>query len=127
MEWFMGLSPVMQAFLATMFTWGVTALGAATVFFFKTINKKVLNAMLGFAAGVMIAASFWSLLAPSIEMAENLGQNAVLIAAVGFLAGGLFLFIADKIIPHVHMGKKTSEAEGIKTSWQRWIKKFILG
>ncbi len=121
MEWFATLSPVLQAFLATLFTWGVTAIGAATVFFFKNINKNVLNAMLGFAAGVMIAASFWSLLAPSIEMAENIGQNAVVVASLGFLAGGLFLFIADKIIPHLHMGEKTSNAEGIKTSWQRSV------
>lgn len=121
MEWFVSQSAVMQAFLATMFTWGVTALGAATVFFFKAINKNVLNAMLGFAAGVMIAASFWSLLAPSIEMAESIGQNAVLMASVGFLSGGVFLFLADKIIPHLHMGEKTSNAEGIKTSWQRSV------
>ncbi len=121
MEWFVGLGPVVQALLATLFTWGVTALGAATVFFFKTINKSVLNAMLGFAAGVMIAASFWSLLAPSIAMAESIGQNAVVVASLGFLSGGLFLFIADKIIPHLHMGNKTSEAEGIKTSWQRSV------
>ena len=121
MEWFVNQSAVMQAFLATMFTWGVTALGAATVFFFKTINKNVLNAMLGFAAGVMIAASFWSLLAPSIEMAEAVGQNAVVMASLGFLSGGLFLFLADKIIPHLHMGEKTSNAEGIKTGWQRSV------
>lgn len=121
MGWFVNQSAVMQAFLATMFTWGVTALGAATVFFFKTINKNVLNAMLGFAAGVMIAASFWSLLAPSIEMAESIGQSPVVMASVGFLSGGLFLFLADKIIPHLHMGEKTANAEGIKTSWQRSI------
>lgn len=121
MEWFINLNPVGQAFLGTMFTWGVTALGAATVFLFKKINKNVLNAMLGFAAGVMIAASFWSLLAPAIEMAEAVNQNAVVIAAVGFLTGGLFLFIADKIIPHLHMGDKMSEAEGIKTDLQRSV------
>lgn len=121
MEWFINQAPVMQAFLATMFTWGVTALGASTVFFFKTINKKILNAMLGFAAGVMIAASFWSLLAPAFDMAEALDQNHILIVAVGFLAGGLFLFGADKLMPHLHMGKKTSDAEGIKTSWGRSV------
>lgn len=121
MEWFLQQSAVIQALLATLFTWGVTAIGAATVFFFKTINKKVLNAMLGFAAGVMIAASFWSLLAPAIEMAEEVGQNAVLMAAVGFLSGGLFLFIADKLLPHLHMGQKTKDAEGIKTSWERSV------
>lgn len=121
MEWFLQQTPVIQALLATLFTWGVTALGSATVFFFKTINKKVLNAMLGFAAGVMIAASFWSLLAPAISMAEALGQNHVLMAAAGFLAGGGFLFIADKLLPHLHMGQKTKDAEGIKTSWERSV------
>lgn len=121
MNWFINLGPVAQAFLGTMFTWGVTALGASTVFFFKKINKNVLNAMLGFAAGVMIAASFWSLLAPAIEMAEAVNQNAVLIAATGFLTGGLFLFVADKIIPHLHLGSKMDEAEGIKTNLQRSV------
>ncbi|NLW15805.1 MAG: ZIP family metal transporter [Erysipelothrix sp.] len=121
MDWFMDLAPVTQALLATLFTWSVTALGSATVFFFKKINQNVLNAMLGFAAGVMIAASFWSLLDPAIEMAEAIGQNKVLIAAGGFLSGGLFLFIADKIIPHLHRSDKPLEAEGIKTQWQRSV------
>ena len=121
MEWFQSISPVTQALLATLFTWGVTALGAALVFFFKTINKTVLNGMLGFAAGVMIAASFWSLLAPAIEMAEDLGQIAWLTAAVGFLAGGLFLWLVDITLPHLHMGLEKDKAEGIKTTWQRSI------
>ncbi len=120
-DWLLQFSPVTQALLATLFTWGLTALGASLVFFFKTINKGVLNGMLGFAAGVMIAASFWSLLAPAIEMAEGLGQTAWLTAAIGFMGGGLFLFLVDKLLPHLHMGLKTSEAEGIKTSWQRSI------
>ena len=115
------LSPVMQAFVATLFTWGVTALGSAMVFFFKEINKSVLNAMLGFAAGVMIAASFWSLLAPAIELAEELGQIPYVTAALGFLGGGLFLFIVDKIMPHLHLGQEKDQAEGIKTSWQRSV------
>ena len=84
-------NPIVLALLATLFTWGVTALGAAMVFFFKTINKKVLNSMLGFAAGVMIAASFWSLLKPAIEMAEENGSVAWVPALVGFLSGGAFL------------------------------------
>ncbi len=100
---------------------GVTALGASMVFFFKRINKNVLNGMLGFAAGVMIAASFWSLLAPGIEMAEELGQTAWLTAAIGFLAGGGFLYLIDKLLPHLHMGLDTSQAEGIKTKWQRSV------
>lgn len=120
-QWILQLSPVIQALIATIFTWSITALGASLVFFFKKINKKVLNAMLGFAAGVMIAASFWSLLAPSIEMAEELGQIPWLTAAIGFLGGGAFLLLVDKLLPHLHMGLDTSEAEGIKTSWQRSI------
>ncbi len=120
-EWLAQFSPVTQALIGTLFTWGVTALGASLVFFFKTINKKVLNGMLGFAAGVMIAASFWSLLAPSIEMAEELGQTAWLTAAIGFLGGGAFLFAVDKLLPHLHMGLDTSQAEGVKTGWQRSI------
>ena len=120
-EWFAQFSPVIQALIGTLFTWGVTALGAGLVFFFKTINKAVLNAMLGFAAGVMIAASFWSLLAPAIEMAESLGQTAWVTAAVGFLAGGAFLWLVDRTLPHLHLGLKIEQAEGIKTSWQRSI------
>jgi ZIP family zinc transporter len=119
--WFSGLSPVLQALIATLFTWFVTALGAALVFFFKTINRKVLDGMLGFAAGVMIAASYWSLLAPAIEMAEGSSLPAWVPATSGFLMGGLFLYIADKIIPHLHLGFPTAEAEGPKTSWHRSI------
>lgn len=120
-EWISGYSPVQQALFATLFTWGVTALGAALVFFFKSINKTVLNGMLGFAAGVMIAASFWSLLAPGIEMAEELGQTAWLTAVIGFLAGGAFLYLVDKLLPHLHLGLEKDQAEGIKTSWQRSV------
>jgi len=112
-------NPIMQALLATLFTWGVTALGAAMVFFFKAIERKVLDSMLGFAAGVMIAASFWSLLAPSIEMAAETNIPAWLPAFTGFLLGGIFLWGVDKLLPHLHMGLPTNEAEGIKTSWQR--------
>jgi len=120
-NWFTGLDPVIQALLATLFTWFVTALGAALVFIFKTINKKVLNGMLGFAAGVMIAASFWSLLEPSIEMAKQSGTPAWLPAVVGFLAGGAFLWTVDKVIPHLHIGTPTDKAEGVKTGWQRSV------
>ena len=109
-----------------MFTWGVTALGASFVFFTKNVNQKLLDAMMGFAAGVMIAASFWSLLAPAIDRAEEAhilfgGPPAWIPAAVGFMAGALFLFIIDKIIPHLHVGFRTDEAEGIKTTWHRSI------
>lgn len=121
MEKLLTISPVLLALFATLFTWGLTALGAGMVFFFKTINTKVLNTMLGFAAGVMIAASFWSLLSPAIDMAENNGQIGWVPALVGFLGGGLFLFGVDKLLPHLHMGLDISQAEGIKTSWQRSI------
>lgn len=114
-------NPIVLALLATLFTWGVTALGAAMVFFFKTINKKILNSMLGFAAGVMIAASFWSLLKPAIEMAEENGSVAWVPALVGFLSGGAFLLLIDKILPHLHSNLSIDKAEGIKTSWQRSV------
>lgn len=120
-QWLSQYTPVTQALIGTIFTWGVTALGASLVFFFKKINKNVLNGMLGFAAGVMIAASFWSLLAPGIEMAEDLGQIPWMTAAIGFLAGGLFLLAIDKLLPHLHMGVDKSHAEGIETNWQRSI------
>ena len=120
-QWISQFGQIEQALIATMFTWSVTALGASLVFFFKVINKKILNGMLGFAAGVMIAASFWSLLAPSIEMAEELGQVAFITASSGFMLGGIFLYLVDKFLPHLHMGLETKEAEGIKTNLQRSI------
>jgi ZIP family zinc transporter len=120
-DWFVGLHPVVQALLATLFTWGVTALGAAMVFFFKSINRKVLDAMLGFAAGVMIAASFWSLLAPAIEMSEELGVPSWLPAVTGFLLGGLFLRSIDLVLPHLHLGEPMENAEGIPTTWRRSV------
>ena len=121
LESFRGLGPVSQALLATLFTWLVTALGAGIVFVFRTVSRKVLDGMLGFAAGVMIAASFWSLLAPAIEMSEQLGLIPWLPATIGFLAGGGFLWAIDKILPHLHLGLATDQAEGIKTSWQRSV------
>lgn len=117
----LNINPVLLALYATLFTWFMTAFGSSMVFFFKTINQKVLNTMLGFAAGVMIAASFWSLLKPAIEMAEESGQISWVPALVGFLAGGGFLLIIDRILPHLHMGLPMEKAEGIKTSWQRSI------
>ncbi|MCM0649082.1 ZIP family metal transporter [Clostridium swellfunianum] len=121
MDWFTNLDPVLQALLATLFTWFVTALGSALVFLFKSINKNVLNGMLGFAAGVMIAASFWSLLAPAIEMAEEANMIAWVPAVIGFLAGGAFLWLVDVLLPHLHIGAPMEEAEGVKTSWQRSV------
>jgi ZIP family zinc transporter len=105
LDWFMNLHPAVQALLGTTFTWGLTALGAALVYFFKTINRNVFNLMLGFASGVMIAASFWSLLAPAIDMANEQGAIAWVVVAIGFALGGLFLYIADKTIPHMHFGR----------------------
>ncbi len=120
--WFKELSPVIQALLATLFTWLLTALGAAMVFFFKEIKRPVLDAMLGFAAGVMIAASFWSLLAPAIEMTPEVSSLPVwLPALIGFLSGGVFLWIADRILPHLHLGLPMNEAEGIHTNWKRSV------
>jgi len=114
-------SPVIQSLIATTFTWGVTALGAAGVFLSKEINRKLMDGMLGFAAGIMIAASYWSLLAPSIEISESLGLPAYLPPAVGFMMGGVVLWSIDRLLPHLHMGLPISSAEGIKTSWQRSI------
>jgi ZIP family zinc transporter len=112
-------NPVVQALIATLFTWGLTAAGAAVVFVTNTVNQKLLDAMLGFAAGVMIAASFWSLLAPGIEMAEQLEQIPWLTAVIGFMAGGIFMRLTDKFLPHLHLGLNIDKCEGIKTSWQR--------
>lgn len=110
-------SPVVQALFGTLFTWAVTALGAATVFMTKEINRKLLDFLLGFAGGVMIAASYWSLLAPAIEMSADLGVPEWVPAAVGFLLGGAFLRLVDRILPHLHVGE--SQPEGLKTTWQR--------
>lgn len=120
-DWLLEYNPVMMALIATLFTWSITALGASMVFFFKTIDKRILNSMLGFAAGVMIAASFWSLLKPSIEMATANGSIPWVPAIVGFLSGGAFLLLIDKLLPHLHLGLATDKAEGIKTTWQRSV------
>jgi ZIP family zinc transporter len=121
MEWFSQLTPVWQALIATCFTWFMTALGAAAVFLFRSVNQKILDSMLGFAAGVMIAASFWSLLSPAIELAEEAGSPGWLPASIGFLLGGAFLVAIDKLLPHLHLGFPRKEAEGLKTSWHRSI------
>jgi ZIP family zinc transporter len=119
METLQALHPVLQALLATCFTWAMTAAGAATVFTVTSVSRRVLDAMLGFAAGVMIAASYWSLLAPAIEMSEGKGIPSWVPAVTGFLVGGVFLRGIDKVLPHLHIGFRTEEAEGVKTSWHR--------
>jgi len=120
-DWLAGLNPILQALVATGFTWFMTAAGAGMVFFFRTIKRTILDGMLGFAAGVMIAASYWSLLAPAIAMAEEAGKVAWAPAAGGFLLGGAFLWGVDKLLPHLHLGYPIEEAEGLKTSWQRSV------
>jgi ZIP family zinc transporter len=121
MSTFATLNPILQALIATIFTWGMTAAGAATVFLAKNVSRSLLNAMLGFAAGVMIAASFWSLLAPAIAMSEGSGVPGWIPATVGFLLGGAFLWMVDRILPHLHLGLEIEQAEGIKTTWQRSV------
>jgi len=119
MDYFATLHPVVQALIATLFTWGVTALGSGLVFFTKQIDQRIMDGLLGMAAGVMIAASFWSLLAPAISMSEEIGLTPWLPAVIGFLWGGAFLLATDKVLPHLHPGLASSGPEGLKSSWQR--------
>ncbi|MEO1011240.1 MAG: ZIP family metal transporter [Bacteroidota bacterium] len=116
-DYFESIDPILAAFFATLFTWGLTAAGAALVFLFKGMNRALLDGMLGFTGGVMVAASFWSLLAPGIAMSEGEGFVKVIPAAVGFLLGAAFIYGLDKILPHLHINFK--EAEGVKTPWRR--------
>jgi ZIP family zinc transporter len=118
-SWFVELNPIVQALLATLFTWGVTALGAALVFPVRDLNRRLMDGMLGFAAGVMIAASYWSLLAPAIEMSAEGSVPAWVPATVGFLLGAAFLRLVDLFLPHLHPGMPMDKAEGVKTQWQR--------
>lgn len=115
--YFESINPILAAFYATLFTWLVTALGASFVFLFKTMNRAFFDGMLGFTGGVMVAASFWSLLAPAIEMSEGDGFVKVVPAVIGFGFGALFLYGLDKLLPHIHVNFK--EAEGIKTPWHK--------
>ena len=116
-DFFEKTHPVLGAFYATLFTWGLTALGASLVFFVKKMNRALLDGLLGFTGGVMVAASFWSLLAPGIEMSPGEGFQKVVPAVVGFGSGALFIFGLDKILPHIHINFK--ESEGIKTPWHK--------
>ncbi len=126
-QWFIEQKPIMQALYAGLFTWVLTALGASLVFFFKSSNRKILDASLGFTGGVMIAASFWSLLSPAISYVEmqnemGLSDSPVWLApAVGFFMGALFLFLLDKTIPHLHLFNNREEAEGMQTNWKKTI------
>ncbi len=120
-DFVIGAPPVLQALFATFFTWGMTALGAALVFGTKKVPRRLLDAMLGFAAGVMIAASFWSLLAPAIDLSAGGPLPEWLPPVIGFLLGGVFLRSLDLILPHLHPGMKMSEAEGVETTWRRSV------
>jgi ZIP family zinc transporter len=126
-KWFILQSPIIQALYAGLFTWILTALGSALVFLFKSSNRKVLDTSLGFTGGVMIAASFWSLLSPAIayvEMQNDIGitkSPSWLAPAIGFFLGALFLYILDKTIPHLHLFAKKEEAEGMETNWRKTI------
>ncbi|MBO0992563.1 ZIP family metal transporter [Bacillus sp. SD088] len=111
-EFFQNFDPITQALIATLFTWGMTALGASVVFATKTLNQRLLDSMLGFAGGVMIAASYWSLLAPAIEMSDDHAIGSWFPAASGFLLGGVFLWGIDKILPHLHPNTPIGKAEG---------------
>lgn len=111
--------PVLQALVATCFTWAMTALGAAAVFLPYGVSRRVMDALLGFASGVMVAASFWSLLGPALQMAKGHAVGPWFPAAVGFLAGAVFLRMADRVLPHLHPGFAMEEAEGIRTQWRR--------
>lgn len=114
------IDPVLAALYATLFTWFLTAAGAGLVFLFKTLHRGVLDAMLGFTGGVMVAASFWSLLNPAIEMSEKMFPSmSWMPAAVGFAAGALFIFGLDKMMPHLHINFAENESEGIKTQWHK--------
>ncbi len=125
-DFFSTLNPVTQALIGTLFTWGMTALGAALVFTTKTMNLKLFDGMLGFAGGVMIAASFWSLLSPALSMAEGGTLPVWLPAAIGFLLGGVFLWGVDKIVPHLHPNSSIEDAEGLHPKRKRRSTLLVL-
>ena len=112
-EFYINLNPILQALIACIFTFSITALGAGLVIFFKNINKNILDAMLGSAAGVMIAASFWSLLSPAISLAETLKMNIILVIATSFISGGLLLFVGDKIFSNLKIKNKDNNLKKI--------------
>ena len=116
---FNNLPPVFQALIATLLTWAMTAIGAGVVFFTKSVRQRFLNAMLGFASGVMMAAAYWSLLAPAVELSRGRILPVWFPPMIGFLLGGLVLWLIDRILPHLHMGFPTEDAEGLRTGWKR--------
>ena len=120
---FSGLSPIMQGLVGSTFTWLVTAMGAAVVFFIKDVRKGFMDTLLGFTAGVMLAASFWSLLNPAIEMAQLTWSHqwAWVPVAIGFLSGAIFLFSLDQLLPHLHINEPIEKSEGVKTNWNRTV------
>jgi zinc transporter, ZIP family len=118
-EFFTEINPLYGAVIATTFTWLLTALGASLVFFFKSIHRKYFDTMLGFTGGVMVAASFWSLLAPAIELSKGSNVPSWFPAASGFFMGAIFLFLLDKLLPHLHINFQRKESEGVKTDWHR--------
>ncbi|NNC84142.1 MAG: ZIP family metal transporter [Flavobacteriales bacterium] len=118
LDYFESIDPILAALLATLFTWGLTGLGASLVFFFKTMKRSVLDGMLGFTGGVMVAASYWSLLSPAIEMSPGEGFVKAMPAVIGFGMGALFLFALDKFVPHLHINFTKDEAEGPDTDWK---------
>lgn len=120
-QWFASLHPVVQALLAGCFTWGITAVGAASVFLVRRIDRRLLDSMLGFSGGVMLAASYWSLLAPAIEISRHSGAATWLPPACGFLLGGAVLWLLDKSLPHLHLGFPRAEAEGPQTAWHHSV------
>ncbi|TKJ42173.1 ZIP family metal transporter [candidate division LCP-89 bacterium B3_LCP] len=119
LEFLEQFNPIVQTLFGTGFTWFMTAAGAAVVFLAKNLNRRLNDGMLGFAAGVMIAASYWSLLAPAIEMSEGGVLPAYMPAVIGFLLGGIFLRGIDMILPHLHLGDPIEKAEGVKTNFQK--------
>jgi zinc transporter, ZIP family len=119
-EFFKNIGPIWSALAGGTFTWLCTLLGASLVFFFKDMKRSVLDTMLGLSGGIMLAASIFSLLVPSIEMSEKIYPGmSWMPATVGFALGALFVFGLDKVLPHLHINFKTNEAEGVKSSWHR--------
>ena len=124
-DYLVSIPPAYAALIATGFTWAMTALGASLVFFFKKIHRAFFDGMLGFTGGVMLAASFWSLLAPAIAMTEGEGFAKVWPTAIGFILGALFLYILDQILPHLHVNFKEDEKEGVDSGFKRSTLLFL--